>query len=113
MYKQFILKKLFPFLLIFVTCQYLYGYSDEIYHELIHAWSLHGNEKYEEAIEICTNLLKNKKIEKVDKMHVLIARSMFYISINQADKCNKDIKEVINIKSSDPECAHEFLLYYH
>ena len=105
MFKKLVL----GFLLLPVFCL---PYTERVYQQIEEAWDLDRKGNYFGAVNILNSQLIDSNIADVDRMHLLIARSMFWISLNRQDLWLEDQNAILDIRKSCQECESEFRIYY-
>lgn len=96
-------------LLVPVLCL---GYTERVFHSIQEAWVYDRQGDYFKAIDICNNELADPELADVDRMHILVARSMFWAAMGNQDLWLEDQYHVLLLRRKSCDCSREFHMYY-
>jgi len=98
---------------VFFLSNYCYSFpSKEVENNLQIAWHEEKIGKHKKAIALCTWLIEDERISNLDRLHYLIARSVFHLSNDDMDGFYVDYDVLKYLYFAYPACAEELFSSY-
>ncbi len=75
-------------------------------------WFCHTMNQNKTAINMCNELINDKEVTNVHKVHYLVSRANFYLFEENQEGYNKDVALLKELFYSDAQCAEEMFHCY-
>lgn len=105
------MKYLLPFFLFLSSTCFALP-SKKVMSNLDIVWEAENNGNHQKSIALCTEWIEDPTIAYIDKLHYIVARSVFHLSDKNNIGYESDMVIIHNWMRHYPEVAHEFFTCY-